>query len=216
MGKGLIVAAMLVPAGLLAACTATGDQSAAPMAHTAAVSPAAAPGGVIRHGDSFALMSAQYGPRGAHTATGASAWVPAAPPPAFVATGPAPPADPPAPPLAAVANRQPVPATPASELVRPEAAQPAPAPAPAAPARSPAVRTAGLALFNANACSACHMFEDAGAMGNVGPSLDGGISAATVVAAVTEGRGPMPSFRGSLSEAEIQTLANYISQYSKR
>jgi mono/diheme cytochrome c family protein len=36
-----------------------------------------------------------------------------------------------------------------------------------------------------------------------------------IVDAVTDGRGPMPSFSGQMSDAEILTLANYISQYSR-
>ena len=164
------------------------------------------------------MMSEQYTPHaGPVAATGASAWVKPAPPPAFVASGPMPPADAPAPPPAAVANRQPAapaaPASPpASELVRPEAAA---AEAPAAPARNPAVRTAGLALFNSNGCGGCHAFADAGASGAVGPSLDRKLPVDAIFDAVSNGRGPMPSFKGAMSDAEIQTLASYVSQFSR-
>ena len=64
--------------------------------------------GPVRTGAQTSGMAAQYtAPRaGAISATGASAWVPPAPAPAFVITE-LPPADPPEPPLAAAANRQP-------------------------------------------------------------------------------------------------------------
>ena len=160
------------------------------------------------------MMSEQYAPRaGPFAATGASAWVRPAPPPAFVASGPPLAPGPEAPIPAAVANRQPsAPAAPAPEAIRPEAAAPE---ASAAPARDPAVRTAGLALFNANSCGTCHAFADAGASGAVGPSLDRKLAVRTVVNAVTDGRGPMPSFKGAMSDAEILALATYIAQYSR-
>lgn len=208
MRKAFMALTIGAPALCLAAC-ATSDPPA-PAEH-AGHAAAPAPGGVIRYGDSFASMSQQYTPRaGAAVATGASAWVAPSPPPAFVASAPLPPADPPAPPPAAVANRQP--SAPVAEVVRPEAAAPEPS---ATPARDPAVRTAGLALFNANSCAACHAFVDAGASGTVGPSLDGRLAVRAIVNAVTEGRGAMPSFRGAMSDAEILTLANYLAQYSR-
>jgi mono/diheme cytochrome c family protein len=165
-------------------------------------------------------MSDQYArPHpGPVAAAGAGAWVPPAPAPVFVATGPMPPANPEPPPPAAVANRQPStpaarPAPDASAISRPEAA--APAAAPPTAARNSAVRTTGLALFSNYSCGACHMFADAGATGAVGPSLDRHLAVPLIVSTVTEGRGAMPAFGGQMSDAEIATLANYISQYSK-
>jgi len=210
---------------VLAACTAqqVGDNDAVATAgdRAAGARPGPAPGGVARRGDSFAMMSQQYTPHaGPVAATGAGAWVPPAPAPAFVINTPLPPAPPPAPPPAAVANRQPAapaasapaapPAVPASEVARPEAAQPAAAAAP-----DPAVRAAGLALFNDNGCGGCHVFADAGAGGAVGPSLDRHLAVGAIVDAVSNGQGPMPSFKGAMSDAEIETLANYIAQFSK-
>ena len=86
----------------LAGCTA--DEVGSARSASAATGEAAASrisvpaaNGVVRHGDSFAMMSEQYTPRaGPFAATGASAWVRPAPAPAFVASGPAPPADAPA------------------------------------------------------------------------------------------------------------------------
>jgi len=203
----------------LAACTAGEGESDRIMAatsvpataHVSHVTPAAGP---VMRGDSFAMMSEQYTRRaGPYAGTGASAWVAPSPAPAFVASGPLPPADAPAPPPAAVANRQPAASVaPASEIARPEAAQPE---ADTAPERDPAVRTAGLALFNASSCNACHAFADAGAAGAIGPSLDRDLAVRTIVNTLHEGRGAMPSFEGQLSDEEMLTLANYIPQYSR-
>ena len=215
--RNLVPATILatgLAAAVLAACSTGPADSAPAQASASAAQAAPAPGGVVRHGDSFATMAQQYTPRaGPYAATGASAWVPAAPAPAFVATGPMPPAATPAPPPAAVANRQPgtpAPAAPASEGVRPEAAAPA-----ATPARDPAVRTAGLALFTTHSCGTCHIFADACATGTVGPSLDRNLMVRTIVNVVTNGQGAMPSFRGAMSDAEIAALATYIQQYSR-
>src|SRR5690606_21032959 len=87
----------------LAACSANEVEPAASPPHAAGsrTTPSTLPaaGGVMRSGDSFAMMSEQYTARaGPYAATGASAGVPPAPAPAFVASGPPPSADPPAPP----------------------------------------------------------------------------------------------------------------------
>ncbi|MEO6388892.1 MAG: cytochrome c [Croceibacterium sp.] len=172
------------------------------------------PGSATRTGAQTGLMAAQYNhPRaGTVAATGASAWVPPAPPPAFTVAS-LPPADPPPPPLAAVQNRQPAPvpaasAANAADIVRPEAAQPAPATA----TLSAATRAAGRKLFNDNSCSACHALADAGASGSVGPSLDNttDLSRPYIIQTVKTGGGPMPAFAGILTEAQIGTLADYI------
>jgi len=206
----------------LAACTTREAESgsvasAASGEHAAHSQPLPAAGGVVRYGDSFALMSQQYTPRaGPYAATGASAWVPPAPPPAFVASGPPPAADPPAPAPAAVANRQPpapaASASPASEVVRPEAA------APDVPARDPAVRAAALPLFNTFSCGTCHAFADANAAGAIGPSLDNNprLTRAFVIDVVSNGRGAMPSFAGQMGNAEIATLADYLIQFGRK
>ena len=203
---------------LLAACTAAGsERGSTDLASADSAQPAPDAGGVIRRGDSFATMSEQYTPRaGPFAATGASAWVAPAPPPAFIASGPPPPADPPAPPPAAVANRQPAaPAAPASEVARPEAAAPD---APAATAPNPALRTAGLALFNTMSCGTCHVFADANAAGSIGPSLDRNprLTRAFAVEVVTTGRGAMPAFAGQMSDAEIAALADYLVAFSRK
>ena len=205
--RRLVSAVLLV----LAACTTAELDSGNAVASGERVS-SSQPGGIVRHGDSFASMSEQYSPRaGPFTATGASAWVRPAPAPAFVASGPPPPADTPAPdPIAALSQ---APAPSASDIARPEAAAPE---APAAP--DPALRAAGLALFNGASCSACHAFADAGAAGAIGPSLDRNprLDKAFAIDVISHGRGAMPSFAGQLSDAEIATLADYLVAFSRR
>lgn len=217
----------VIPVMALAACTASSQvagSSAAPAA-PAVASAQPLPGGSARWGGSIATMADQYNrPHpGAVAATGASAWVPPAPPPAFVVTALPPPA-PPAPPPAAVANRQPTPApaarpaVDASQVVRPEAAAPE-TPAPAAPATlSAATREAGRKLFSDYSCGACHALADAGASGSIGPSLDrnANLNKEFVVTTVSDGRGAMPSFAGQMSDAEIATLADYIVGAARR
>jgi mono/diheme cytochrome c family protein len=202
----------LVPAVLLlvGACTTPSDAESGHAMASGERPAVNQPGGAERQGDSFASMSQQYIPRsGPYSATGASAWVPSAPAPAFVASGPPPPADPPAPDLLAAAASRPA-AAPASEVARPEAA------APDAP--DPALRTAGLALFNSASCGTCHAFADAGATGAIGPSLDRNswLDKAHAIDVITTGRGAMPSFAGQLSDAEIAALADYLAAYSRK
>ena len=209
--RRLLLAAML----LIAACSADQVESGgnATFAPREGAPSAPAGGGIIRQGDSFASMSQQYISRaGPVAATGASAWVPPAPAPAFVASGPPPPADPPAPdPIAAAVSRAAAP--PASELARPEAAAPD---RPAAP--DPALRAAGLALFNSSSCGTCHAFADADASGAIGPALDRNprLTRAFAIDVMTTGRGAMPSFAGQMSDAEIAMLADYLVAFSRQ
>lgn len=204
----------------LSACTAPDATSGGVGSAEQPASSLPAAGGPMR-GNSFAMMAEQYAPRAGNVAaTGASAWVRPAPAPAFVASGPPPPADPPAPLPAAVANRQPgtpaaPPATPVSEIARPEAAAPESS---AVAAANAAMRIAGLALFNTYSCSACHALADAGAAGSVGPSLDGNprLSRALAVDVISDGRGPMPAFAGQMSQAEIGVLADYLVAFSRK
>ena len=217
----------MIPIMALAACTASTQVagSGASPATPVVASAQPVPGGSARWGGSIATMADQYNrPHpGVVAAAGASAWVPPAPPPAFVVTALPPPA-PPAPPPAAVANRQPTPAPAArpavdpSQVVRPEAAAPE-TPAPAAPATlSAATREAGRKLFSDYSCGACHALADAGASGSIGPSLDrnANLNKEFVVTTVSDGRGAMPSFAGQMSDAEIATLADYIVGAARR
>jgi mono/diheme cytochrome c family protein len=69
---------------------------------------------------------------------------------------------------------------------------------------------AGKAVFTAN-CAGCHALSDAAATGAVGPNLDDlKPDEATVKTQVENGGGPMPAFKGTLSDAEIASVAAYV------
>ena len=90
------------------------------------------------------------------------------------------------------------------------AAAAAAAPAPAPTAKGDAAK--GKAVFDAASCSACHALEAAGAMGEVGPSLDHNakLTHDLIVARVGKGQGDMPPYAGQLSEADIENVAAYV------
>lgn len=65
------------------------------------------------------------------------------------------------------------------------------------------------------ACAVCHTLKDAGASGAIGPVLDElKPDAQRVAKALRNGIGQMPSYRASLSEAQILALAQYVSRAS--
>lgn len=71
---------------------------------------------------------------------------------------------------------------------------------------------AGAAVFASAGCATCHTLADADASGTVGPSFDElQPSAETVSAALTNGKGAMPSFSDQLSEEQIADVAAYVS-----
>jgi cytochrome c6 len=76
----------------------------------------------------------------------------------------------------------------------------------------------GRALFLGGAtppCAICHTLKEAGATGSVGPVLDElRPDEERVAAAVRGGIGAMPSFAGSLSDAQIRALARYVAKAS--
>jgi sulfite dehydrogenase len=70
---------------------------------------------------------------------------------------------------------------------------------------------AGKAVFTST-CGGCHTLKDAGTTGAVGPNLDDlKPDAARVQHQVEVGGGPMPAFKGTLSDAEIANVAAYVS-----
>ena len=72
---------------------------------------------------------------------------------------------------------------------------------------------AGKKIFLSAGCSGCHTLADAGSSGNVGPNLDDAKPPYDlVIDRVTNGKGVMPSFKGQLSEQQIQDVASYVSQ----
>jgi mono/diheme cytochrome c family protein len=69
----------------------------------------------------------------------------------------------------------------------------------------------GKTVFTAN-CKGCHTLKDASATGSVGPNLDDlKPDQATVKRQVENGGGPMPAFKGKLSDAQIQAVSTYVS-----
>lgn len=90
--------------------------------------------------------------------------------------------------------------------------------APAMAAGDAAQFELGKALFTQNAvpaCALCHTLADADASGAVGPVLDDlKPDAQRVAKALRDGIGQMPPYAGSLSDAQIQALAHYVSKAS--
>jgi mono/diheme cytochrome c family protein len=111
------------------------------------------------------------------------------------------------------------PAPPAAEP--PPAPPPAPPPGPPPAGPPPAVGGAALAqgkqVFTSAGCGSCHTLADAGATGTIGPDLDvtfgGGAKPPKdlVIERVTNGAPPMPSFKGQLSDEQIDAVATYVS-----
>jgi alcohol dehydrogenase (cytochrome c) len=79
-------------------------------------------------------------------------------------------------------------------------------------AAAAAVSTAaGMKVFDTT-CASCHTLAAAGSTGTVGPNLDQlKPSDAVVVKQVTNGGGGMPAFGSSLSKAQIQAVALFVS-----
>lgn len=72
--------------------------------------------------------------------------------------------------------------------------------------------TRGADLFVSWSCADCHTLADAGAIGTIGPSLDGNsnLSFDYIVSSISNGGGAMPPFGGQLTEDEIADIAAYI------
>jgi mono/diheme cytochrome c family protein len=76
----------------------------------------------------------------------------------------------------------------------------------------------GRALFAASGCGNCHTLGDAGAVGHIGPVLDGDpkLTEQLVVERVSNGSGPMPDFSSKLSDSEIAAIAAYLISVAKK
>jgi mono/diheme cytochrome c family protein len=80
----------------------------------------------------------------------------------------------------------------------------------------PAPPLSGRALFRAT-CGGCHTLAAARTTGKAGPNLDDERpSADKVVEQMIEGGGGMPSFRGSLTRAQMNRIAAYVAQAAGR
>lgn len=70
----------------------------------------------------------------------------------------------------------------------------------------------GKSIFASAGCAGCHTLADAGSNGTVGPNLDDAKpSKELAIDRVTNGQGGMPSFKGQLSEKQIEAVAEYVS-----
>jgi len=78
----------------------------------------------------------------------------------------------------------------------------------------------GRKLFASDAqpsCTACHTLSDAGSNGAVGPNLDQlRPNKARVKSAVTNGVGSMPPYKGNLKSNQIEDLAQYVFEATKK
>ena len=71
-------------------------------------------------------------------------------------------------------------------------------------------QTNGQKQFQAK-CAGCHTLAAAGSSGTVGPNLDQlKPSQPTVQHQVEVGGGPMPAFKGKLSDAQITAVAKFV------
>ena len=72
--------------------------------------------------------------------------------------------------------------------------------------------TDGKSIFASAGCGSCHTFAAAGSNGTIGPNLDDSKPTFELaIERVTNGMGPMPSFRDRLSDDEIRSVAEFVS-----
>jgi mono/diheme cytochrome c family protein len=71
---------------------------------------------------------------------------------------------------------------------------------------------AGKQVFVSSSCGGCHTLRAADSTGTVGPNLDDAKpSRALVVDRVTNGKGAMPPFKSTLTKAQIDAVADFVS-----
>ena len=71
----------------------------------------------------------------------------------------------------------------------------------------------GAAVFASAGCGGCHTLAAANSSGSTGPNLDDlKPSVEQVEEQVRNGGGGMPAFEGDLSDAEIEAVAQYVSE----
>jgi mono/diheme cytochrome c family protein len=70
---------------------------------------------------------------------------------------------------------------------------------------------AGKQVFASAGCASCHTLSAAGANGTIGPNLDEKKPAYDlIIERVTNGKSPMPAFKGQLSDAQIHDVAAFV------
>jgi len=90
-------------------------------------------------------------------------------------------------------------------------AAPPPAPPPPAGGGGGGGTEDGKAIFTSN-CASCHTLKAAGTNGMIGPNLDEAKpDDALVKERVTNGMGVMPSFKGKLTDPQIDAVAKFVS-----
>jgi cbb3-type cytochrome c oxidase subunit III len=73
--------------------------------------------------------------------------------------------------------------------------------------------TDGKSIFASAGCASCHTLAAAGATGTVGPNLDETKpSLELAIERVTNGKAPMPSFKGQLTDAQIRAVAEFVAR----
>jgi mono/diheme cytochrome c family protein len=78
-------------------------------------------------------------------------------------------------------------------------------------ATKPGDPTAGQAVFETAGCGGCHTLHAAGATGTAGPNLDQlKPLLARIVLQVNQGGGPMPAYKGQLTDQQIQDVSAYV------
>ncbi len=99
-------------------------------------------------------------------------------------------------------------ATTAPTTTAPAATTTAPTTSTAASQGDPA---AGKAVFASAGCGGCHTLKAAGSTGTVGPNLDQlKPPLDRIVLQVDKGGGPMPAFKGQLTDKQIQDVAAFV------
>ena len=70
---------------------------------------------------------------------------------------------------------------------------------------------AGKGVFASAGCGACHALQAASATGTVGPNLDDKKpELALIIDRVTNGKSPMPAFKGQLTDQQIADVAEFV------
>ena len=87
-----------------------------------------------------------------------------------------------------------------------------PKPTETTPTPSAGDPVAGKTVFTTTAgCAGCHTLKAAGSTGTIGPNLDDKKPALSlIIDRVTNGKGVMPSFKGSLSSKQIADVAAFV------
>ena len=74
----------------------------------------------------------------------------------------------------------------------------------------------GAPVFASAGCNGCHTLAAANANGSIGPNLDEAKpSFDLVVERVTNGKGVMPSFKGQLTDEQINDVAAFVAESTK-